>query len=86
MAFKVASISNPLGSTTLEVATVGLQLPTLAFEEATVDQQLSTKGKDPTISHCFPWYVELSPPISRGDFFHLPMGSRKPSQQGLRRC
>jgi hypothetical protein len=48
MAFKVASINNPPGSTALEVATVGLQPLTVAFEEATVDQRLSTKGKDPT--------------------------------------
>jgi hypothetical protein len=36
MAFKVASVSTPPGSTTLEVATIDLQPDTVAFEVAPV--------------------------------------------------
>jgi hypothetical protein len=36
------------------------------------------EGKTTPVDHCVPWYMELSPPISRSDFFYLPMGFREP--------
>lgn len=62
MAFEAAPISTLLGSTVLEVATIGLRSLTLAFEVATSSRQPSTRGKGPTgRSLCSMVYGAITP-------------------------